>query len=126
MLQSDQKERDVNLDIATQEVFRVPKRYTKPKYTSTSPTVLVNNRFAVLTTDSPLLISDDKYITVSALVHQTETPSALTSSTPAALTGRITPHVGTQHRRRIAILSDSQGKEMNSYLKDNSFFKINI
>lgn len=49
MLQSDQKERDVNLDIATEEDFTVPKRYIKPKYTSTSPTVQVNNRFAVLT-----------------------------------------------------------------------------
>lgn len=97
-MQSDQKERDVNLDIATEEVFPVPKRFTKPKYTSTSPTVLVNNRFAVLTTDSPSFISDEsKYITVSALVHQTETPSALTSTTLAALTGRITPHVGRLH-----------------------------
>lgn len=57
MLQSDQKERDMNLDIATEEVFRVPKQYTKPKYTSASPAVLVNNRFAVLTTDSPSIIS---------------------------------------------------------------------
>lgn len=32
MLQSDQKERDVNLDIAPEENFTVPKRYIKPKY----------------------------------------------------------------------------------------------
>lgn len=79
-LQSDQKERDVNLYIATEEDFTVPKLCIKPKYTSTSPTVQVNNRFTVLTTtDSPSYASDEpKYITVSALVQQTETPPALT------------------------------------------------
>lgn len=88
----------MNLDILQpyEADFTVPKLYTKPKNTSTSPTVQVNNRFAVLTTDWLSYISDEpKYnILIYILYYNGFSPGApnteascfLTSSTPAALT----------------------------------------
>lgn len=89
--------------------FVAPKRCVKPKTPSLTSSVVLENRFSVLSNDSAA--TPCKNIQIKAQVHRSGTPRNLFSSTPTVLKPQE-----VIKKKRITILSDSQGKELQSYV----------
>lgn len=106
-----------SLPLENNSNFITPKKSVKPCKITDSNTVNVNNRYATLAVDhSPPSSSGGHEVQVLAQVHRSASPP------PPSIKVRTQPTlnsvVGATKRKRIVVLSDSQGKEFGKYLRE--------